>query len=179
MREIVGGGVPPPLPRQGERWSVVSPRPGEPLELVVVGNTWLGMDCHWWTPPQATCPRSTLCLAPQACICLSEVVPDKWHGYLAVALWRTGRPAVLSLTQLGVDCLIDAAGDVKTLRGIPLVLARQSSHRSSKISATKNPKRWTYRLPDSFDLLPSLEPVFGVKEIAIWKSLYNLQEARL
>lgn len=179
MREIVGVGTPIPVTPTRQRWSVVSPRPGEDLECVVVGNTWLGLDCHWWQPPGCKGPRSTLCLRPEACICLSDAVPDKWHGYLAIVLWRTALPAVLSLTQMGVDCIIDACPNVKSLRGQGLVLSRATTHASSKIRAVKSPKRWTYRLPEPFDLLPSLEPIYGAKEVSVWKRLMNMEEARL
>jgi len=179
MRKFEGAGVPIPPPPKAERWSIVSPKVDEPLEVVVLGNTWLGIDCHWWTPPGKEYPRSTICLAPQACVCLSEIVPDKWHGYLAVLLWKTLRPGVLSLTQLGVDCIIDAAGDVKGLRGQSLVLYRQCPHKSSKISARVNPKVWRHNLPPSFDLLPSLVPVYGAEALAVWKKIHNLEEAVL
>lgn len=176
MREDFCSGAAPPAGERPPVFKVVYPSTERPLEIVVVNPAWLGLDCHWHKPPGWARERTTLCLAPDSCVCLSEVVPNKWHGYLGAARWSDGQRVIVSITDRTARSIADVVGSTLSLRGVCLILKRKSGHKCSPVVAELNPKRWSYPLPPQFDVLPSLAALYGQKEIEAWKRLMNLTD---
>lgn len=176
MREDFCAGRQPPATPPDPVYTVVHVGVERALEVVVVNASWLGMDCHWLKPPGYARERTTLCLAPDTCVCLHEAVPNKWHGYLGCLRWSDGQRIILSITDSTALSISKAVGVGGSLRGTGLVLKRKSGHKCSPVVAELNPKRWAYPLGPEFDVLPSLEALYGRKEIAAWKRLMNLTD---
>lgn len=159
-----------------QRWNIIYPKPGEPLHVVITSHHWLGFDTHWIAAHGDFKGRTILCEKPDACVCQSEQLPDKWHGYIGVVGFSTHKPAVVSLTKKSLHSLLDLAGERETLRGLPVTFSRLNSHVNSPARALYLARDWPGPLPPVFDLVPSLEPLYGRAAIAAYLARHGLKD---
>lgn len=175
-----GVGMPPPAGPRPMVVPVLIVPPERPLEVVVVGCSWLGLACHWWRPPGETRERTTLCTAPCRCICLSEPsVPYKWHCYLSVIRWSNYLPAVLSLTHDALEQLHNLDPDGTTFRGMSLLLRRTSAHKSSRVKVERNPKDWPRELMPRFNIEATMQSIYGREAWARWRESHQEEDLTL
>jgi len=165
MNASEGFGVPPPPAPPPARWSIVYPKPGLPIDCVMVSDAWLGCECHWWQPPGGEEARTVLCGKPDKCVCLHETVPDKWVCYAGVMLFKSRARAVITLSRNGLHSLLDLAGNRETLRGLPVTFSRLNAHANSPARACYLARDWPGPLPPNFDLAPTLQAVYGKDEV--------------
>lgn len=157
------GGMDAPIVR------VSYPRPGKPLEGVIVSATWVQIATHWDTSSGGRSARTVVCHHPEPCVHCEGNQPQKWHAYVGFQLFQFTIPMIVSLTKKGATSLARASGDPESFRGITLILKRTTDHPNSPILAEPSPKRWLQRLPDDFDLLPSLRAIYGDEAIDAWE----------
>lgn len=180
MSERNGRGERPPAKPRPLVVPVLIVQPDKPLEVVVVGNSWLGVNCHWYKHPGEAAPRTTICTAPERCICLSEPdVPRKWHCYLSVIRWSNYYPGVLSLTADSLDQLLAIDPDATTFRGMSLICRRQSPHKSSKVVISRNPKDWPRELMPRFCIEATMRAVYGGRDWDLWRKLHPEEDLTL
>lgn len=160
------------VPRQAPapRFRIAYPRPGEPLEVRLLDHTFIGFDCHWLPAHGNAAARTILCEHPDPCTCDQQPLPFKWHGYIGAVNLRRGDYIVLSLTQRGVIALQDVAGEEATLQGLRIALRRATEHASSRLIINVLEERVKGTCPPAFDLVPSLECVYGRDALARWSS---------
>jgi hypothetical protein len=155
----MGDGLPVAPVKRG--WKVIYPKPGEPIEGVLLGNSYLGLNAHWVRTPGTTHGRTVPCWLPDKCACHDAHLPAKWYAYLPLARFRDKLPCVLTLTQFPLLNLLAQAPDPHRLRGMSILVARSNSHPQSTASVMRMSREWVGTLPPNFDLFPSLEPMYG------------------
>lgn len=170
MGKPTGIGDPMPSGAAGPRPSVVYPRPGQPLEVLILSDSWWGCDCHWIPPTESHPARSVLCELPDGCHWCDQHRPFKWHGYIPVVLVNRMSLAVLSSTKTGMLSILDATGHPASLRGSMLVITRATSHPSSVARAEASQKTWRQPVPKAFDPLGSLEGIYGANAVDRWRA---------
>jgi len=153
--------------------------PGPAITVVVISESWVGMHTHWWRHPNEQVPRTVLCTAPQQCVCLSEAgVPNKWHCYLPVVRLSDLRLGVLSLTDDTLTGLLTLSQDEIDLRGTVWDLKRSTEHKSSRIIAGRSERRYGRPLLDRFSVRPTLEAVYGKRQLDAWAANHPEEDFR-
>lgn len=157
-----------PQRQPAPKYRVVYPTPGNDLILKLLDHAWLGVDCHWLPASNGKPGRTILCSLPDACTCQTNPLPCKWQAYIGITSCRSKDVAILSLTQRGVDALMTVAGDERSLRGLKVSCRRATDHPSSRLVFHVLVEDKPQPCPPSFDLLPSLEAIYGRDALNAW-----------
>lgn len=165
-----GRGDRPPSVRPAPKYRIVYPRPGKPLTVVILDHTFVGFDSHWIPSADRKTGRTILCNLPDPCTCQGVSLPCKWHCYLGVTSCIGPDLGVLSLTLRGLHALQAVAGEDASLRGTKISIHRATDHPSSRVVIHVLVDGANKVVPPSFDLLPSLEAVYGKDNLAQWYS---------
>lgn len=119
-------------------YDVIDVRPGQPLDVTVLGESILGTACHWIgaseAPPRG---RSRLCTEWQG-ECPYHDRRAIWQGFLAVYNMRERRRDVLRVGPVGARALLAHSVQHFGLRGVRLELASVGAGRTGTIEARKS-----------------------------------------
>lgn len=122
----------PPAPNEFGGIRLIRVPKGKTLELIITSNVLVGADTHF------TQRRTVPCDGPSCAYCL-DGSPTRWHGYVSICSTRLTSQAVLELTSLAAQPIIDYQDRHGSLRGARLRATRVGNHDNSPVHCSLEP----------------------------------------
>lgn len=117
----------PPAPNEFGGIRLIRVDKDRGLDAVITSNTLVGRDTHF------TNRRTAACTGPDCSYCLDNV-PARWHGYISICSTRLTSQAVLELTALAAQPIIDYQDRHGSLRGARLRASRKGNKHNSPVT---------------------------------------------
>lgn len=134
---------------------VLSPKPGLPVDVLVLSNELTTVWVHWIEGRTVPCVE-------EPCPHQVEAGPRRWKAYLACWEPRWRRRVVVELSATAARSLLGKAASLPPLRGRRLQLARTGQKANSSVSASCEPWQGSVGIPPDFPVWPVLAMMWGL-----------------
>ena len=158
-----GRGVPLPPLEEKPWWKVIAPIGQNVLGVTFLDECWIGYPMHYVEEINKNLP----CTQNRDCfMCRRGRVP-RWSGYAAVHSANHRAEKILALTQWAAAQLLPYIERRGTLRGLVVDFQRRPAKqdglakRNDKVHVTVKGVKNAEILPPAFNVLPSLEKMWG------------------
>jgi hypothetical protein len=122
----------PPAPNEFGGIRLLRVPKAKTLELLITSDHLIGCDTHF------SHRRTIPCTGPNCPLCL-DGSPARWHGYVSICSTRQNAQAVLELTALAAQPVIDYQDRHGSLRGARLKAMRVGNHDNSPVNCSLEP----------------------------------------
>ena len=122
----------PPAPNEFGGIRLLRVPKAKSLEMLITSDTLIGCDTHF------SHRRTIPCTGPGCPLCLDGSTP-RWHGYISICSTRHTAQAVLELTALAAQPVMDYQDRHGSLRGARLKATRVGNHDNSPVHCSLEP----------------------------------------
>jgi hypothetical protein len=148
----------PPQPNEFGGVRLLRVPKGKTLDLLITSDTLIGCDTHF------SHRRTIPCTGPNCPMCL-DGQPARWHGYVSICSTRQTAQAVLELTALAAQPVIDYQDRHGSLRGARLTASRVGNHENSPVHCSLTPSDTDLRqLPSAVHLENFLSVIWHLEK---------------
>ena len=163
MREVLGVSAPP---RTGPaRIMVRWPKPGEPMDVTLLGERPTGVMIHWVqvSLPEGVRGYSRICSLDDSCVYCRDGIATRHELYLACWSHDEHRVIVLAMSADGWAALCRAViHQDRPLRGVRMLVSRANASPRSPLAFTPQVQPWNWGdVPPEPDIRPVLRSIFG------------------
>jgi hypothetical protein len=145
-------------PPKGNVYKVVTWHPGYVRNVIVLAETFIGLDTHYGNHRTHPCTKPT-----SACPGHLAQWPIRWKGYLFVKEPSVSRPFFLGLTPGSVEELKDAAQGKVSMRGMIVNVSRTGKHKNAPLQVQYvGEYQGEEPLPTEQDVMPTLLRIWGL-----------------
>lgn len=158
-----GEGIPLPSTKEKWWWKVVAPIDHTPLAVTFLGDSFRGFWIHYMEEINKNLP----CTQTKDCHQCRRGRQPRWAGYAACYSGNHRDSKIVALTEGAARQLLPLLVEHKGLRGVQVILQRKAPHdgkrkRNDPVNVTYKGRVSGEKLPAAFDVLPSLEKMWGV-----------------
>lgn len=157
-----GEGIPLPATKEKWWWKVVAPIGHLPLAVTFLGRSFNGFTVHYVEEFNKNVP----CSESAACFMCRRGKQPRWCGYAPCYSTNHRAEKIVALTEGAAHQLLDTLERYGSLRGVQAVLQRVPPHdgkrkKNDPVKVTIKGRVDGEKLPAAFDVLPSLEKMWG------------------
>lgn len=153
-----GGNVPPVRPAIR---GVVRPIGRAPLRVILVGNRFLAIRCHW-EPEEGTYP-----CVPYGCVRCEAQRPSKIEGFIPAITVVGRREVTVGLTMHTMCDLLELEGKHRALRGLDITFQRFSNAKNGRVTASRAIRTDPSALPAEWPVTRDIRHVMGYPSPAL------------
>jgi hypothetical protein len=157
MARDFGSGVPLPPRCEPGVYPVVRAQLGDPLDVVIVDEGWVGYWTHGLLDSDGAWNHTVLCPGRGRCGYCAACVPQRWAGFVGAINQRGLRLVVVSLTRETVASMMRMLGSDESLRKTRWLLTRTGNCPNGLIRVDRLANRGGHLREQPIDVERSLQ----------------------